>query len=105
MIAAIRSRNNNNKNPNNQLRKFPPVLRNEVRISPVRERASEGPKHFKLARLILPQRAETGHSLQAQTKLGNLKKADAQGISPSFCCANAANGGYDPTTLPQGLLD
>jgi len=32
------------------------------------------------------------------------KKADAQGISPFFCCANAANGGSEPILLKNSLL-
>jgi hypothetical protein len=40
-----------------------------------------------------------------RTFAASAKKADAQGISQFFCCANAANGGYDPITLPQSLLD
>jgi hypothetical protein len=49
--------------------------------------------------------AESGPSLQVRYRKSSAKEADTQGISPFFCCVNAANGGYDPITLPQGLLD
>jgi hypothetical protein len=56
--------NNNNKNHISRSNNNTCFESNGVRISPVRERASEGPKHFKLARLILPQRADCGLSLR-----------------------------------------
>ena len=45
---------------------------------------------------ILPtsRGAESRHSQQAQTKLGNLNKADARGCEPVFC-ANAAKVGSE----------
>jgi hypothetical protein len=42
-MAQDRLRNNNNKNPNHNLTKFPSVTRNGVRISPVRERPGKDP--------------------------------------------------------------
>jgi hypothetical protein len=42
-MAQDRLRNNNNKNPNHNLTKFPSVIRNGVRISPVRERPGKDP--------------------------------------------------------------
>ena len=42
------------------------------------------------------RRAGSGHSLQVRDRKSIAKKADAQGISPFFCCANAANGCSEP---------
>jgi hypothetical protein len=64
---------------------------------PCEGKAREGPKHFKLARLILPQRADYGPSLRLQTKLGNMKKADARGSNQFFRSADAAKVGKEPT--------
>jgi hypothetical protein len=58
-MAQDRLCNNNNKNPNHNLTKFPSVTRNGARIFPCVERAREGPKHFKLERLILPLPAQS----------------------------------------------
>ena len=45
---------------------------------PCEGKAREGPKHFKFARLILPQRAECGHSLRVRGGKTSTARADIQ---------------------------
>jgi hypothetical protein len=45
--------------------------------------------------MLIDAKAKPGLSLRPQTKLGNLKKADAQGYDPVFRCPNAAKVGSE----------
>jgi hypothetical protein len=49
---------------------------------------------------ISTQGAESCRSLQVRNRKGSATKADAQGISQIFCCANASNGSKEPS-LPN----
>jgi hypothetical protein len=75
---------NNNKNPIHHLKNFYVCKTQRGAHFPCEGKAQEGPKHYKLARLIMLQRAGCRPSLRLQTKLGNLKKADARGCDPVF---------------------
>jgi hypothetical protein len=59
--------------------------------------AGERPKRMMLQTANTEERADYGPSLRLQTKLGNMKKADARGSNQFFRSADAAKVGKEPT--------